>query len=138
MKRMIWGVVFAATATVACVMIYEDLFLDRGICGGGGRCSFTLVIGYPPGPQYGIERVSYWIDQAGECVIPYLDPRSIPPGYKHIVCANLLVGDLSFPLPLRPWADATLALLVMGTMGWYFGIHRTRARIQAHEASVIS
>ena len=76
-----WGAVFAATAAVASVMTYEDLFLDRGIYGGGARHSSTLVIGHPPGPRYGIGRESYWIDQAEECVIPYL--QSIPVGYKH-------------------------------------------------------
>jgi hypothetical protein len=138
MKKIIWGAVFAATAIVACVMVYEDLLLDRGIYGGEARYSFTLVIGEPPGPRYGIERESYWIDQAGECVIPYLDPRSIPPGYKHHVCANLLVGDLSLPLPLRPWADATLALLAVGALGWFYGIHRAQPRTQSHEAAVAS
>ena len=138
MKRIIWGAIFAATAIVACVMIYEDLFLDWGIYGGGARYSFTLVIGDSPGPRFGIERESYWIDRAGECVIPYLNPRSIPPGYKHHVCANLLVGHLSLPLPLRPWADATVALSAVGAIGWFFAIHRARPRTSAHEASVIS
>ena len=121
-KRMIWAEVFTATAIVACVMIYEDLTLDSGICGGGARYSSTLVVGYPPGPQYGIERESYWVDRAGECVIPYLDPSHIPAGYRHHVCANLLIRDLSIPLPLRPWADAALALLAVGAMGWFFAI----------------
>ncbi len=75
MKKIIWGTLFAATAIVACVMIYEDLTLDSAICGGGTSYSFTLVVGSPPGPRYGIERESYWIDPAGECVIPYLDPH---------------------------------------------------------------
>jgi hypothetical protein len=138
MKKIIWGAVFAATVIMACVMVYEDLFLDQGIYGGGARCSFTLVIGEPPGPRYGIERESYWIDRAGECVIPYLDPRSIPPGYKHHVCANLLVGDLSFPLPLRPWADGTVGVLAVGAMDWFFAFRRVSARTQSHEASVTS
>jgi hypothetical protein len=135
-KKIIWAGLFAATVIVACVMIYEDLFLDRGIYGGGARLSSTLVIGQTPGPRYGVERESYWIDQTGECVIPYLE--SIPAGYKHHVCANVLVGDLSLPLPLRPWADGALALLAVGTMGWFFGIHSARPRTQAHEESVSS
>ena len=136
MKKIVWGTHFAATAVVASVMIYEDLTLDSDIGGGGANYSFTLVIGSPPGPQYGIERESYWIDPAGECVIPYLE--GIPPGYKHHVCANILIGDLSIPLPLRPWADATLALSAVGTLGWFYGVHRARPRAQAHEAAVTS
>jgi hypothetical protein len=133
-KRMIWAEVFTATLVVAGVMVYEDLFLDRDIYGGGARYSWTLAIGYPPRPQYGIERESYWIDEAGECVIPYLDSRNIPPGYRHHVCANLLIGHLSFSLPLRPWADGILAVLALGALGWYFAIHRARSGCQVHEA----
>jgi hypothetical protein len=141
-KRMIWAEVFAAALAVASVMAYEDLVLDRGIYGGGARLSSSLVIRFPPlglpEGQYGIERESYWIDQAGECVIPYLDPRSIPPGYRHHICANLLVGDLRFPLPLRPWADALIAVLAVEVLGWFFAIHRSPPRTSVHEALPIS
>ena len=135
MRRIIWGALFAATSVVACVMIYEDLSLDRGIYGGGARYSSTLVIGYHPGPQYGIERERYWTDQIGQLVIPYLQS---PTGYKHHVCANVLIGDLRFTLPLRPWADGALALLAVGATGWFFCIHRARSRIQRNGLSVSS
>lgn len=134
-KKIIWGTFFAAVAMVACVMIYEDLFLDPGIYGGGVRCSSTLVIGHSRGSQYGIEWESYWIDHTGKLVIPYLPS---PVGYKHHACAYVLVGELSFPLPLRPWVDGALALLAVGAMGWFFAFHRVPRHTQAHDASVSS
>jgi len=138
MKKTIWGLLFTVTAFIAGVMIYEDLTLDRGICGGGARGSSTLVFGNPPGPQYGIERESYWTDPAGEVIIPYLDPSRIPLGCKHHISASLLVGGLSFPLPLRPWVDATLSVFAVAAMGWFFAIYRARPHTQVHEASIES
>ena len=139
MKTIIWGGILLATVIVACVMIYEDLTLDPpGAYGGGASYSNTLVVGYSPGPQYGFQRESYWIDQAGEVVISYGDARRLPAGYRHHVAGYLLVGELRFPLPLRPWASATLAVLAVTAMSWFFAIHRARLGPQVYEAPIKS
>src|SRR6266566_1378564 len=103
MKRIIWSSVLLAVVIVASVMIYEDLTLDsHDTYGGWASYSATLVVGSSP-RQFGIERESYLIDPGGEVVIPFEDARQIPSGYRHHVSANVLVGELRLPLPLRPW-----------------------------------
>ena len=127
MKRIIWRGIFTATVLVASVMIYEDLTVDRpDTYGGGASYSTTLVVGSSP-KQFGIERESYWTDQTGEVVVPYGDLRHIPPGYRHHISANVLVGKLSFPLPLRPWADGILAVVAMSAIGCFLAARRRRA-----------
>ena len=136
MKRIILGSVVAVTAIVAVVMIYEDVTLDRGICGGGARYSFTLVVGDSPGLRYGIERESYWTDQAGELIIPYMDPSSLAPGSKHHIHTNVLFRDLSFSLPLRPWAIGLVAVLVVSAVRYFVSAKRVRPEI--HGTSISS
>jgi len=128
MKRIIWGLVVAATGIVAGVIIYEDLNSDLpGDYGGGWSSTSTLVVGFPSEShygilerKYGIERESYWADGAGNLNLVYLDMRRIPPGCKHHISTDLLVGDLRFSLPLRPCVVGMIALIAVSAPACFF------------------
>jgi ABC-type antimicrobial peptide transport system permease subunit len=130
MKRTIW---ITVTVIAACVTSCQD----RDVYGGGASYSSILVVGSPP-KQFGIEQESYWTDQAGNLVIEYGDARKIPPGYKHHIYTLVLVGSLTFRLPLPAWAVGVLAVVVVSAIGGFLVARRARRRPQVHEASIKS
>ena len=116
MKRAICKGILAASVIAACAKCQgQSNVYSLSIYSGGVSYSTIWVVGSPP-MQFGVERCSFVTDAKGHA-ISVDAPRAVWLGAKEHIRTNVLLGPVSFRLPLPPWATGILAVIAVSALG---------------------
>jgi len=129
--------VFLSASILFCALdcLGQSNVYSLSIYAGGVSYRPGWVAGSPP-HCFGLEEYSYWKDSAGYIVMWAGNrSRGIQPGDKHRTHTQVLLGPVSFSVPLPRLAVAIVGATFVAVLGFVLlvGIGRARSRHE-HES----